>query len=626
MQKKYADLLKTKCCKKSYEKLTALNNAGLFEFVRKYTELCNPDSVYVCDDSDQDREYIGNRALENAEERKLAINGHTIHFDGYNDLARDKTSTKYLLPQGADLGDALNATDKETGLEEIHRYLKNIMAGKEMYVLFFSLGPTNSEFSISAVQITDSSYVAHSEYILYRRGYEQFKKIGNSKSFFRYVHSAGVLENGVSKNVDKRRVYVDLEDNIVYTVNTQYAGNTVGLKKLSLRLAIRKASQEGWLAEHMLIMGVHGLLRERITYFTGAFPSACGKTSTSMLKGESIVGDDLAYLRKKEGKIYAANVECGIFGIIQDVNPKDDPAIWKSLTSPGEVIFSNVLVTEKGVPYWLGDGREVPEKGSNYSGEWQKGKKDSQGNEITYSHKNARYTVSLYGLKNVDCQLDNPEGVWIKGIIYGGRDSSIWPPVQEAFNWTHGVITFGASLESETTAATLGKEGVRQFNPMSNLDFVSIPLGKYVAHHLKFIEGVPVPPTIFAVNYFQKTKTGKYLTAMEDKRVWVKWMELRVNHDVDAVKIPTGYIPRYADLKKLFREVLRKDYSEGEYAEQFTVKIKGNLEKIERIAEIYKTKITDAPDTLFKVLKEQKARLEESRAKYGDNVVPTVFL
>ncbi len=616
-------LLVKKCNHENYRKLMELNNTKLHNFIAKYNEIYNPDSVYICDDSEKDRQVIKNRAVENGEEINLSISGHTVHFDGFNDQARDKANTKYLLSENTELGSNFNAVYKGSGLDEIHRYLKDIMSGKEVFVLFFCLGPTNSEFSIPCVQITDSSYVAHSEYILYRRGYEQFKRIGESNHFFRYVHSAGVLEKGVSKNVDRRRVYIDLEDNIVYSVNTQYAGNTVGLKKLSLRLAIQKASQEGWLAEHMLIMGVHGP-DGRKTYFTGAFPSACGKTSTAMLKGETIIGDDIAYLRKKDGKVYAANVECGIFGIIRDVNTIDDPVIWEALTNEGEVIFSNVLITKEGIPYWLGDGREIPEKGINYSGEWYKEKKDSQENQIFHSHKNARYTVSLYPRENVDPMLDDSDGVEIKGVIYGGRDSSIWPPVQEAFHWAHGVITMGASLESETTSATLGKEGVRQFNPMSNLDFLSISLGKYIENHLKFIDEADDQPSIFSVNYFLKGKDGKYLTSMEDKRVWIKWMELRVNGDINAIKTPTGYIPDFIDIKRLFQKVLGKEYRDKDYKKQFTLRIPENLEKIERISDIFK-KTSDTQEIFFKVLSEQRRRLEVVRAEYGDYVTPDLL-
>lgn len=620
----YSGLLEKKCGKEGLQRLNLLNNSNLINFIGKYVEHCNPDSVYICNDSDEDKLYVRNKAIESREEKSLVMEGHTIHFDGPNDQARDKANTKYLLSADTDLGASLNSTNREEGLKEVQGFLKDSMIGKEMKVLFFCLGPTNSKFSLSCVQITDSNYVAHSEYILYRRGYEQFKKIGDSDQFFKFVHSAGEIKNGVSKNVDKRRVYMDLEDNTVYSTNTQYAGNTVGLKKLALRLAINKASKEGWLAEHMMLTGIHGP-QGRKSYFAGAFPSACGKTSTAMLSGETIIGDDIAYLRKIDGNINAVNVECGIFGIICDVNAKDDPVIWDVLNSKGEVIVSNILVDEKDQPHWLGDGREKPKKGINYAGEWVEGK-NSDGKVIPFAHKNARYTLSLYDLENRDKQIDNPKGVELKGIIYGGRDSSIWPPVQQAFDWTHGVITMGASLESETTAATLGQEGVRQFSPMANLDFVAIPLGQYIINYIKFADGIINLPSIFAVNYFLKDTDGNYLSGMDAKRVWIKWMELRVNNDVDAIKTPTGYIPIYSDLKELFSNVLNKNYTEDEYEQQFSVKISENLEKTERIRKIYTTKVSDTPDILFDILSEQEQRLKSAKAVYGDYISPKQIL
>lgn len=187
--------------------------------------------------------------------------------------------------------------------------------------------------------------------------------------------------------------------------------------------------------------------------------SACGKTSTSMLEGEIIVGDDIAYLRKIDGKIRAVNAECGIFGIIKDVNSKDDPLIWQALHSPGEVIFSNILVREDETPYWLGKDGDVPLRGINYSGEWTIGKKGARGEEIPPSNKNVRYSIGLRRLKNCDPRIDDPEGIEVGGMIYGGRDSDTSVPVEESFDWEHGILTKGAVLESETTSATLGHEG-----------------------------------------------------------------------------------------------------------------------------------------------------------------------
>ena len=621
MQESYEKLLPTVLDDVNYGKLMGLQNEKLHRFVLEAIELCKPDSVFVCTDSTEDIAYIREQAVATGEEKSLALDGHTIHFDGYNDQARDKANTKYLVPPRTSLGTNLNSTDKAAGLEEISGLLNGIMKGRTVIVRFFCLGPTNSEFSICGVQLTDSLYVAHSEDMLYRPGYEQFKQLGNSAEFFRILHSAGELRDCVSANPDKRRIYIDIEDDIVYSVNTQYAGNTVGFKKLSLRLAIRKADREGWLAEHMFVMGARGP-GDRTTYFAGAFPSACGKTSTAMIPGEAIVGDDIAYLRNIKGDARAVNVECGIFGIIRDVNETDDPLIWDAITRPGEVIFSNILVTEDGVPYWLGDGRETPQKGVNFSGEWTPGKKDAGGKDIPHAHRNARYTVRLKRLPNCDAALDDAEGVRIGGIIYGGRDSDTWPPVQQSFDWTHGVITMAASLESETTAATLGKEGVRTFQPMANVDFVSIPLGRYIQNHLDFANGLSTSPLIFAVNYFLKDKDGNYLNGMADKNVWMKWMELRVNDDVTAFKTPIGCIPGYQDLKRLFEEVLGKDYTSEQYVEQFTLRIPENLAKLDRIEHIYRTDVTDTPQLVFDVLGEQRERLTHVKERRGEYVSP----
>ena len=618
-------LLRDKLGKENYGKLEALKNARLMEFASKYVELFNPDSVFVRTDSKEDAAYIRKRAIELGEEKELTIKGHTIHFDGYFDQARDKENTKYLLRPDEVLGSDIKSVDREEGLEEIYNLFKNSMKGKEMYICFYCLGPTGSDFSISAVQITDSCYVAHSEDILYRSGYEQFKKLNGSGNFFRAVHSAGELQGAVSKNVDKRRVYIDLENEMVFSVNTQYAGNTVGLKKLSMRLAIRRASEEGWLTEHMFIMGVYGPDKKRITYFTGSFPSACGKTATAMLEGEKIVGDDIAYLRNIGGKIKTVNVEKGIFGIIQDVSRQNDPTIFEALTTPGEVIFSNILMNEKNITRWLGDGREEPKKGVNFSGEWMPGKKGPDEKAVPYAHKNARYTIRLDALENCDDNLENPDGVEVGGIIYGGRDSDTSAPVAQSFDWTHGIIAQAAAIESETTAATLGQEGVRKFNLMANLDFLSIPIGRYIQNNLDIVEGIKNPPIVFHVNYFLKGKDGKFLNGMKDKHVWVKWMELRVHDNVSAIKTPIGYIPKYEDLKKLFKEVLGKDYTREDYNEQFKTRVPELLAKIDRIKNIYHTKVFDTPHILMKTLDDQKKRLEECRKKHGDYPPPHAF-
>ncbi len=601
------------------DKLLALENEKVNKIIEEYVNLCKPSKVTIITDSDEDIDYIKKMSLKLGEEKELKTKGHTIHFDGYFDQARDKKNTKILVPKGQTISKHLNTADRSESLIEINQKMNGIMVGKELFVRFFCLGPKDSKFSLLALQLTDSAYVAHSEDILYRKGYDQFKKMQNKDLFFYFVHSAGELdERGNTKNIDKRRIYIDLEENRVFTINNQYAGNSLGLKKLALRLAIKKSHGEGWLTEHMFVMGVKPKDKNRITYFTGAYPSACGKTSTAMIPGQTIIGDDIAYLRVwDDGTCHAVNVEQGIFGIIKDVNESDDPLIYSCLTTPRELIFSNVLIND-GQPYWENMGVEVPNSGENSSGEWTPGKKGSDGNEIDFSHKNARYTIRLSELENIDVNSENPNGVPIQGILYGGRDSDTFMPIMQSLSWAHGVF-LGASLESETTAATLGSAGVLAHSPMANLDFLVVPLGTYIQKHIEFGEKLDKQPLIFATNYFLKNKSGKYLNEKVDKKVWVLWAEGRVHGDYGAMETPIGFIPKYDDLKLLFKEIFNRDYSKEEYVEQFSLCVDNVLKKLERINAIYESE--DVPKEFEEHLFQQKKRLEKIKNEKNASVI-----
>jgi phosphoenolpyruvate carboxykinase (GTP) len=621
----YLELLRQKLSRIDYEKLRAIANPKVHQFIAEAAELCNPERIFICSDSSEDIAYVRNQAIATGEEKPLAIPGHTVHFDGPYDQGRDREVTRYLVPKGDYLSKALNQIDRDEGLAEVKGLLKNAMKGRTMIVRFVSLGPPNSIFTILGLQCTDSWYVAHSEYLLFRPGYEVFRQAEPGRNFLRVLHSSGKLdENMVSVEHEKKRVYIDYSEDTIYSVNTQYAGNSVGFKKLAFRLAIRKANQEGWLAEHMMIMGVHGP-GGRKTYFAGAFPSACGKTSTAMLPGETILGDDIAYIRNIGSVARAVNVECGIFGILQDINPRSDPTIFKVLTSPGEVIFSNVLVKD-GKPYWLGMNCELPKDGINYTGYWWEGKRDEHGNLIPPANKNARYTVALKALKNCDSELDNPLGVELGGIMYGGRDIKAYVPVQQSFSWEHGIICYGASLETETTFAIVGEEGIPEINMMSIQDFVSIPLGQNIRNNLSFGKKLRKPPVIFGVNYFLRDReTGEFLNAPRDKHVWVKWMELRVHNDVGALRSPTGLLPKYEDLRLLFRQVLGKEYRKEDYVKQFTIRVPENLAKIERAKRFYREKVADTPAELFRILDQQRERLLKAKESFGDYISPENF-
>jgi phosphoenolpyruvate carboxykinase (GTP) len=285
------------------------------------------------------------------------------------------------------------------------------------------------------------------------------------------------------------------------------------------------------------------------------------------------------------------------------------------------VIFGNILVSDK-KPYWLGMGTETQDKGVNFSGEWFKGKKDAKGNDIPLAHKNARYTVALKALANCDPELNNPQGVVLGGIMYGGRDPKGSVPVQQGFDWAHGIVSYGASLETETTFAIIGAEGVMEINLMSIQDFLAIPLGKYIQNNIDIVQGIDNPPLVFGVNYFLRDKEGNFVNGVRDKHVWIKWMELRVHDDVDAIVCPTGRIPLYEDLVPLFKQVLDKDYTKEDYIRQFTIRVPENLAKIDRVEKYHRENIPGSPQVVYDTLKITRERLNEARDIHGDYISP----
>jgi len=619
-------LLSAKLDVHSYQILECIAHPGVHAFIAWCIEHCTPKSVYISDGSPDALAYIRQHSLEGGEEKLLVRKGHTVHFDHCHDQARDRDHTRVLLSPNEQLGEHIATLERDRGLEEIFDIMSGIMQDHEMFVCFYTLGPSDSPFTIPCLQVTDSAYVAHCENILYRQGYTTFQSIAPEHIWFRFIHSQGPLtDRQTCANLSQRRIYIDLQKDTVYSANTQYGGNTIGLKKLAMRLAIRHAVNEGWLAEHMLVMGVEGP-GDRVTYMTGAFPSMCGKTSTAMLPNEHIIGDDIAHLRIIDGETRAVNVEQGVFGILKNITEGENPLQWAVVHSSGEIIFSNVLVTPDRQVYWLGKSREEPQQGTNYSGVWWQGKTDEAGETIAAAHPNARFTVCLTSFPHLDIRLNDPGGVPVGAMVYGGRDATTWVPVQEAFDWEHGIACKAGSLESAKTAATLGGMGHREFTPMSNLDFLSVPLGDYLRANLEFGRQLTYTPVIFAVNYFLKDSvSGAYLNAKIDKKIWYKWMELRVHSDVYAIDTPIGRIPHYYDLKLLFRKVLGKSYPLRDYRRQFTICIPENLAKIQRITTLYKN-MDDIPSAIFNQLSDERYRLEQAQKRYGSYISPEKFV
>ncbi len=596
-----------------------INDPGLHKWFADIIEHLDPAKVYVNTGKPEDLEYIRRRALENREELPTKYPRHTVHFDGPHDIARDRKNTKILVPPGVKIP-YVNTMEREKAIEEVMNIMKGGMRGKELFIGFYCFGPKNSPFSMHAIQLTDSAYVAHNENILYRICYDEFVEKTPDLEYARFVHMTGERdENGWSKNIEYRRIYLDLETYTGYSTNTQYGGNTIGLKKPMFRFCIYKGYREKWLCEHMFIVGVRGP-GDRLTYITGAYPAGCGKTSTAFI-ADTIVGDDLAIIKPYNGEPRAVNPEIGMFGIIDGVNPEDDPLLYNALNNPdNEIIFSNVLLQEDNTVWWRGRVEE-PKPGINYAGKWWPGKRDKEGEEIRPSHPNARFTISLRTIEKLDPRVDDPYGVPVHAMVFGGRDPDTWVPVEESFDWYHGIVMKAAALESQKTFAVLGKAGKLEFNPFAILDFISVDIGEFIKLHFEFIEQIERVPRIYGVNYFLVDEKGRFLNSKVDKRVWLKWMDLRVHGEADAVETPTGYIPLYNDLVVLFRKTLDKEYSEEDYEKQFMIRVKKHLEKLERIWRIY-SEIPSTPKKMYDILLEEKRRLEKARDMYGDYISP----
>jgi phosphoenolpyruvate carboxykinase (GTP) len=378
----------------------------------------------------------------------------------------------------------------------------------------------------------------------------------------------------------------------------------------------------------MFITGVQGP-GGRITFFGGAAPSGCGKTTTAMT-GHEFISDDLAQIWiAEDGTIRSVNPEVGIFGIIKDVSWEDDPEMLKLFRNEkAEIIFSNMLIDADKKPHWEGSGEEPPDKGFSFQGEWEKGKTDKDGKPIPLSHPNARFTLSCSVLDNYCDKIEDPEGVITKVFTYSGRDSDTMPPVWVAKNADEGVA-IGASLVSRATATEVGATGVKRA-PWANQPFIPGGLGDYMHAQFEFFNSDKIKPEhrpiLAGLNYFlthgaRGGEGDKLLGEKKDVHVWMGWLERRVHDDVGAIETPIGFIPKYEDLKDLFKTLIDKDYDRGLYDRQFSLSIDNIVGRIDLQTEAY-GKDENIPGQLFEIYEEQKKALLALREKYGPIVTP----
>jgi phosphoenolpyruvate carboxykinase (GTP) len=611
-------------------KLSLIKNESVLRKIANAIVLCNPDSVFINTGSDEDRQFVKDLSIEKGEESKLPMENHTIHYDLKDEQGRIIDRTFYIHNEGEEVNSLAKLMDRSDAFKDIQDKMTGIMRGKTMIIGFYLRGPVGAPASNPAVEISSSTYVLHSADILYRNVYSDFdREVEKLEHFYTNIHSEGLNR---LEDLPNARVFMDRSDLTTYSFNCTYAGNTLLMKKGNHRFSVDRSVYEKraqQLAEHMFITGIEGP-GNRVTWMIGAAPSGCGKT-TSAMAGDQFVGDDLAQAWiAEDGSVRSINPECGIFGIVEDVNWEGDPILMECLRNPGtEVIWTNVLIDENGVPQWVGNGEDpAPQKGKNFQGPWERGMLDKNGKEVPMSHPNSRCTLSNQALGNYSKMNEDGDGVETRIVTYSGRDSDTMPPVWVAKNSDRGVV-IGASIVSAATATEVGATGVRR-QPWANAPFIPGSLGDYMEAQFQFFGSDKIAPDkrpiLAGLNYFLTHEarggtSNKLLGEKRDVKAWMAWLERRAHKEIDAIDTPIGFLPKYEDLKNLFKSKIDKDYPEDLYIKQFSLYLDNIIARIDLQIEAY-GKEKNIPQKLFDIYKEQRQELVELKNKYGAIVTP----
>jgi phosphoenolpyruvate carboxykinase (GTP) len=510
-------------------------------WVAEAARLTKPDKVVFCDGSEAENQVILQEMLKHADSFQLNENTYPhcyLHRSNPSDVARTEHLTFICSRDKDDAGPTNNWMDPEGAKYKVGRLLDGSMRGRTMYVVPYIMGPANSPYSKIGVEVTDSPYVVANMRIMSRMGKVARDRAGNSSDFVPGLHSLGDL--------DPMRRYITHfpEERLIWSVGSGYGGNALlGKKCFALRIASFMACKEGWMAEHMLILGLESP-GGKVTYMAAAFPSACGKTNLAMMvsalenQGYRVwtVGDDIAWMHiGADGYLRAINPEAGFFGVAPGTGMKTNPNVMSALNR--NTIFTNVAVTPEDEPWWEGMGGPPPEGLITWRGEkWDTSKGPA-------AHPNSRYTVPATQSPSISASWDSPEGVPISAFIFGGRRARLAPLVYESFSWQHGVYV-GATMASETTAAATGDVGITRRDPMAMLPFCGYNMADYFQHWLDMGKRIPHPPKIFHVNWFRKGADGKFLWPGYGENVRIlKWILERVEGKGEAEETPIGHVP-----------------------------------------------------------------------------------
>src|ERR1700757_4837042 len=513
----------------------------LESWVEESARLTKPDRIVWCDGSQGEINRLIPEMLRDGtyiELNQRTYPGSYLHRSNPNDVARTESITFICTHKKEDAGPTNNWMAPDEAKEKVRPLFDGAMKGRTMYVVPYILGPETSPYSKVGVELTDASYVVASMRIMSRIGKAALDRLGSSSDFVPGLHSLGDL------NPERRFVLHFPEERLIWSIGSGYGGNALlGKKCFALRIASWMAREQGWMAEHMLILGLEDP-SGKVTYMAAAFPSACGKTNLAMMtsalekNGYRVwaVGDDIAWMQPgADGYLHAINPEAGFFGVAPGTGMKTNPNVMRALNR--NTIFTNVAVPPDDEPWWEGIGSEAPEGLVTWRGEkWDTSKGPA-------AHPNSRYTVPAMQSPSISPRFEDPAGVPISAFIFGGRRARLAPLVYEAFNWQHGVYV-GATMASETTAAATGDVGITRRDPMAMLPFCGYNMGDYFRHWLDMGKRIPHAPKIFHVNWFRKGADGKFLWPGYGENVRVlKWILERVEGKGEAKETPIGYVP-----------------------------------------------------------------------------------
>lgn len=579
---------------------------SLVSWIDEVKEVTKPDKVYWCDGSDEENTELVDKLTNEGKWIKLNEKEYEncyLYRTQKNDVARVEDRTLICTENEEEAGPTNRWMKKENALKMMWNLFDGAMKGRTMYIVPYLMGPENSDFSQVGIEITDSAYVVVNMRILTRMGQVAVKEIKKKKRYVRALHSTGDL------SLENRYICHFPDELLLMSINTEYGGNAVLSKKPhALRIASVSARDEGWLAEHMFLLEIKDKIRNKKYYISGALPSASGKTNLAMIKPPynfngfeaRTVGDDISWLFVgKEGELRGINPENGFFGVAYGTGPSSNPNILQSLKK--NTIFTNVALNPKNnTPWWEGLS-QPPEKLYDWTGtEWHPGSSKEA------AHKNSRFTTPLKQYPFKSQSYEDPKGVKLSVMLFGGRRSSLIPLVYEAKTFEQGIL-LGAMTRAETTAAQSASTGIVRSDPMSMLAFCGYNMGSYFKHWFDVAKRVKNPPKVFNVNWFRKDKDGNYIWPGfgENFRI-LKWMIDRIDGKVNAIELPIGFIPNIDDLDlrglKIEKEKIR---------ELFYFDKRGWLNELNEVKAFFKKFEKHVPDELWNEFNKMYKAVEE---------------